>query len=123
VYFLPTPPYFWLLFGLFASITSGLAFQANLKQLVNEWSKTRSSRIIASLQGMPLQLPFIGMCFGICIFLASGLEIFGFPSNLSYLISVMLTVFIGGLVWSQLGNLLIQLEQGGSKALDLDSFN
>jgi hypothetical protein len=122
VYFLPTPPYFWLLFGLLASVTSGLAFQATLKQLVNEWSKTRSSRIIASLQGMPMQLPFTGICFGICIFLASGLEIFGFPSSLSYLISVMLTVLIGWLVWSQLGNVLIQLERGGSKALDLDSF-
>jgi hypothetical protein len=122
VYFYSNPPYFWLLAGLLIGATSGAAFEATLKQLVREWSKTRSTRAIAYLQGMPLQLPFCGICVGICVFLGSGLEIFGFPAALSYLISVPLTVFIGWLVWSQLGNLLMQLERGGSKALDLDSF-
>jgi hypothetical protein len=34
-----------------------------------------------------------------------------------------LSIFTSWLVWSQLGKILIQLEQGGSQALDLDSFN
>jgi hypothetical protein len=37
-------------------------------------------------------------------------------------ISFLLTLLTGVLVWTQLGQILIQLEQGGSKALDLDSF-
>ena len=122
MYFYSNPPYFLLLAGLLIGVTSGAAFEATLKQLVAEWVKTRSSRAIASLQGTPLQLPFIGICGGICVFLGSGLEIFGFPTALSYLIATSLTALIGWLVWTQLGNLLIQLDRGGSKAIDLDSW-
>lgn len=117
----PEPPYFFLLAGLLTGITSGLAFEASLKQLVQEWSRTRSTRTLAYLQGIQLQLPFLGICIGICIFLASGLEVFGFPTSLSYGVAIILTLFIGLLVWSQLSKLLVQLERGGSRAIDLDS--
>lgn len=121
MFLFPQPPYFFLVAGLLTGITSGLAFEATLKQLVQEWSKTRSTRTLVNLQGIQLQLPFLGICIGICIFLASGLEVFGFPTNLSYAVAIPLTVFIGLLVWSQLSKLLVQLQRGGSRALDLDS--
>jgi hypothetical protein len=122
VYFPSDPPYFWLFAGLLIGVTSGLAFEATLKQLVQEWSKTRSSRTLANLKGMQIKLPFLGISTGVCIFLASGVEIFGFPPSLSYLISVPLTVLICWLVWFQLRSVLNQIERGGSKAIDLDSF-
>jgi hypothetical protein len=117
-----SPPYFLLVTGLLVSITSGTAFEATLKQSVQEWSRNRSTRTLANLQGMQLFIPFIGINAGICVFLASGLIIFGFPSWLGYGLAVPLTLGTGWLLWSQLGRILIQLEQGGSKALDLDSF-
>lgn len=122
MYAFPEPPYFLLAAGLFISLASGVAFEAVLKQAVREWSKNRSTRTLANLQGIQLLLPFLGISLGTCFFLSSGMEIFGFSTKLSYLISVPLTVLISWLVWSQLGKILIQLEQGGSKALDLDSF-
>jgi hypothetical protein len=122
VYNFPEPPYFLLIFGLFTGITSGAAFEASLKQKVQEWSKKRSTRTLAQMKGVQLVLPFLGISAGICVFLAAGLEIFGFPSWLSYSISLPLTLFIAFLVWSQLAKLLAQLERGGSKALDLDAF-
>lgn len=121
MYYFPDPPYFLLIFGLFAGITSGAAFEATLKQRVQEWAKNRSTRSIAQMKGIQLLLPFVGIAAGICIFLTAGLEIFGFPSWLSYYVSIPLTLFIAFLVWSQLGKLLMQLERGGSKALDLDA--
>lgn len=123
MYYFPEPPYFLLVFGLFAGLTSGAAFEATLKEKVNEWSKNRSSRNLAEMKGPQLFVPFVGISAGICIFLSAGLEIFGFPSWLSYGISLPLTLFIGWLVWSQLGQVLSQLEKGGSKALDLDSWS
>jgi hypothetical protein len=93
-----------------------------LKAKVQEWAKHRSSRTLAQMKGFQLLLPFVGMAIGICVFLAAGLTIFGFPGWLSYAISLPLTLFIGGLVWLQLGKLLVQLERGGSKGLDLDAF-
>lgn len=123
MFIIQDPPYFLLVAGMLAGLTSGLAFEATLKELVQEWARTRSSRILANLQGMQLQLPFLGICIGVCVFLGSGLEIFGFPTWLSYAISIPLTVFMGWLVWYQLGKLLMQLNKGGSRALDLDSFS
>ncbi|MEW6491432.1 MAG: hypothetical protein AB1589_02615 [Cyanobacteriota bacterium] len=122
MYYFPEPPYFLLIFGLFAGITSGAAFEATLKQKVQEWNKNRSTRTLAQMKGFQLLTPFLGIVFGISLFLSAGLEIFGFPALLSYSIALPLTLFIGFLVWSQLGKLLLQLERGGSKALDLDTF-
>ncbi|MGA7937210.1 MAG: hypothetical protein WCA35_26905 [Kovacikia sp.] len=120
MYTFPEPPYFLLIAGLFISITSGAAFEAVLKQSVQDWAKNRS-RSLATLQGIGLLLPFLGMALGVCVFLSSGVEIFGFPTKLAYAISIPLTLFISGLIWRQLGKNLEQLEQGGSQALDLDS--
>lgn len=122
MYYYPEPPYFLLIFGLFAGITSGAAFEATLKQKVDEWSKNRSTRTLAQMKGVQLLLPYWGISAGVCVFLAAGLEIFGIPWWLAYSVSLPLTIFIGTLVWSQLGKLLVQLERGGSKAIDLDAF-
>ncbi|NEP14311.1 MAG: hypothetical protein F6K14_29775 [Symploca sp. SIO2C1] len=120
-YYLPEPPYFLIVIGLFVGITCGAAFEATLKQKVKEWSKNRSTRHLAQMQGFQLALPFLGMAVGICLFLDGGLEAFFLPSWLSYSLSISLTLLIGSLVWSQLSKLLVQLERGGSKALDLDA--
>lgn len=122
MYSIPDPPYFLFIAGLLISLTSGAAFEAVLKQSVQSWSKSRSTRSLATLQGIQLFLPFLGIAGGMCVFLSSGMAIFGFPSQLAYAISIPLTAFIGFLIWSQLGKILVELERGGSKALDLDSF-
>ena len=122
-YYLPEPPYFLLLFGFFIGITSGLAFEGTLKQKVGEWAKNPSAQTLEQVQGFGLLLPFWGICLGVWVFLASGLEIFSISPWLAYGIALLITIFIAALVWWQLGKLLEQLEQGGSKALDLDAFN
>ncbi|NET34272.1 MAG: hypothetical protein F6K19_19985 [Cyanothece sp. SIO1E1] len=115
------PPYFVLLAGLFIGVTSGLAFQGLLKQATQTWSEQRTARILNERKGMQLFVPFLGICSGIILFLASGLAVFGFATLPSYLVSIVMTFLSGLLIWVQLGKLLQQLEQGGSQALDLDS--
>ena len=122
MYYFLEPPYFLMSAGLLAGMASGVAFEATLKQSVQLWSKNRSTSTLANLQGLQLLIPFLGMAGGICVFLASGMEIFGFPKLLSYALALPLTILTGWLVWTQLGKLLIELERGGSQALDLDSF-
>jgi hypothetical protein len=121
-YYFPEPPYAALFIGLFMSLACGAAFSAVLNESVKDWAKNRSTRAIAAMQGFRLFFPFMGIAIGSCVFLSSGMTVFGFPASLAYCISVPLTAFIGWLVWWQLGKILEQLEQGGSQALDLDSF-
>jgi len=122
VYYFLEPPYFFMTAGLLAGMACGLAFEATLKQAVQLWSKNRDTRTLANLQGLQLFIPFLGMAGGICIFLASGVEIFGIPKLFAYALSLPLTILTGWLIWRQLGKLLLELERGGSQALDLDSF-
>lgn len=115
------PPYFLLVAGLFISVTSGAAFEATLKSSVGNWAKSRSTRILATMKGPQLLLPFLGITIGVCLFLASGVQIFGFSAAIAYAIALPLTVLTSLLVWYQLGRILTQIEEGGSEALDLDS--
>ena len=62
------------------------------------------------------------MAISIAIFMSTGLEIFGLPPIFGYVVAVPFTIGIALLIWRQLGQMLIELERGGSAALDLDSF-
>nr|WP_278003730.1 hypothetical protein [Nodosilinea sp. TSF1-S3] len=93
-----------------------------MQQSVNEWNSNRSTRILATLRGPQLQIPFFGICAGVCVFLASGIQLFGFSAKAAYALGAPMTVLIGLLIWSQLGKILLLIEEGGSKALDLDAF-
>jgi hypothetical protein len=123
MYYIPEPPLGLLFFGLFIGITCGLAFESSLKQQVNKWGEQGKKGIKPNMSAISvLKLPFLGICFGICVFLAAGLEIFTYNRVLSYAVSGSLTVFIGLLIWIQLKKLIVLLLEGGSQALDLDAF-
>lgn len=122
-YYFPTdPPYFLFVVSLLAGITCGRAFEMNLRQLVGTWADTKTTAVLLELRGVQLQLPYLGMGISVGIFLACGLEIFGFPSSLAYTVAIPLTLGSAYFVWRQLGKLLVELERGGSAAMDLDAF-
>ena len=123
MYYLPQPPWILLGIGFFIGVTCGLAFEASLKEKVNYWNKLAKKGVKADLSEISqLVIPFMGICFGICLFLASGLEIFLYSRVISYVFSLPLTILIGGLIWSQLKKLIVQLIEGGSQAIDLDAY-
>ena len=123
MYYLPQPPWVLLAIGFLIGVTCGLAFEASLKEKVNYWRKRTKKGAKPDLRGIStLQTPFLGICFGICLFLASGLEIFLYSRVISYAFSLPLTIFIGALIWSNLKKLIIQLLEGGSQAIDLDAY-
>jgi hypothetical protein len=123
MYYFPDPPYFLLVVGLLSALTSGAAFAGTLKQILQKWSSDRSVGTNARLRTGQLLVPFIGISAGVCMFLSSGLEVFGFPAWLSYAVAVPLTLLIGLLVWFQLGSMFALVERKGfDAALDLDSW-
>lgn len=117
------PPYVLLFAGLATGIVSCIPFAATLKTLVNEWKSNRSTRAIAELRGPRIQVPFVAIAVGVCVFLASCLQIFPFPPRVAYGLSVPVTAMMAGSVWFQFTRVLDQLESRGLQGIDLDDLS
>lgn len=125
MYYYPLqPPYFLLVLGLFVALTSGFALSGTLKLVVQKWqvNSTENSQASSSFRKQ-LLVPFLGITIGICLFVSSGLEIFGFPGILALGIGLPLSLLTCLLVWFQLGSMLTYAERRGMKSLDLDSLS
>jgi len=120
MYYLPEPPYFLMIAGLFVSLTSGAAFGATLKQIAQNWSSDRISSMSSQLPTVSLVLPFVGITLGVYLFLSAGIEVFGFPGLIAYIVALPLTLFLGILIWRQLGSMLTLAEKEGFAAIDID---
>ncbi len=112
------PPYTLMLAGFIAALLCGKAFETVLRQQVLDWSKDRSTSILSQMDSFSLLFPYLGICFGVVIFLGTGLMVFGFTVGLSFLIALPTMILTAVLIWSQLRKLLVQLEEGGSEALE-----
>ncbi|EFA69424.1 hypothetical protein CEP10_14055 [Cylindrospermopsis raciborskii S07] len=124
MYYYPLqPPYILLLVGFLAALTSGFALSGTLKVIVQKWPANQIEPIKSSGSLKQLLLPFIGITGGVCLFMSSGLEIFGFPSPLALGIGLPLSLATCLFVWFQLGSLLEFVSNRGMQSLDLDSWS
>ncbi|MEH2161121.1 MAG: hypothetical protein V7K38_08740 [Nostoc sp.] len=119
-YFPLQPPYFLLLVGFLTALTSGLALSGTLKVIVQNWPSERAENTKPRSSLKQLLVPFIGITGGACLFLSSGLEIFGFPSTLALGVGLPISLFTCLLVWLQLGSMMTFIEREGMQSLDLD---
>jgi uncharacterized membrane protein YfcA len=120
-YFPLQPPYFILVFGLFAAITSGAALFGTLQTVVSKWQREGAENSGKSLTKKPLLFPFLGVTIGLVSFLVSGLEIFGFPPFLAFAIGLPISLLTCLLMWLQLNSMMTFVESRGMSSLDLDS--
>jgi hypothetical protein len=102
------PPYFLLVLSLLVGLTSGTSLVALLKQRRGSLPQNLSFSNVPWRGKLQFFTPFLGTAAGLWIFLASGLEIFGLSTLLSYAISLALTALIGAIAWSQVGGILSQ---------------
>jgi hypothetical protein len=123
MYYLPQPPFFVAIIGVFIAITSGAAFQNLLEQKLKKSyqdSKQQTSFKIDPSQDPAIAITFSGICLGVWVFLGGGLLVLGFGFIPAYGVALLLTLFTSGLVWDQINDVLKQLKEGGSKALELE---
>ncbi len=120
-YYPANPPYFLLLIGFLMALTSGIALSGTLKVIVQQWPKNNSEDTKSPSSLKKLLVPFLGITAGVCLFLSSGLEIFGFPSFLALAVGLPVSLLTCVLVWFQLGSMLTFAKREGMQALDLDS--
>ncbi|MGB3492429.1 MAG: hypothetical protein WBA57_06865 [Elainellaceae cyanobacterium] len=119
-YTLPQAPYFLIIVGLLASITSGVAFGTVLKGAVEIYLRDRTPESLTALRGLTLLVPYWGICLGVCVFLASSVQIFAFSPKIAYAIAFPLTLLSGILVWRQLIQIIEELESRGPQVLGID---
>ena len=123
MYYLPQPPFFVAVIGVLIAVACGSAFQNLLSQKLRESYlniEDESSFRIDRARDIVLTITYWGICLGIWVFLGGGFLVLGFGIIPSYGVSLLLTLFTGALVWDQINDVLSQLKQGGSKALELD---
>ena len=118
----PDPPYVLMIAGFLSAIAAGFAFSTSLQQATQAWAKNPEAGSLEDIRNLSLQLPYVGICIGVLVTIAAGVQIFGFSALPAFAISGVFTALMAWLVWSQLGVILGQLQRGGSKALDLDDF-
>ena len=121
MYYLPQPPFLVAITGVFIAITCGAAFQNLLSQKLREsyQDPQREGSFKIERQDSAISVTYWGICLGVWIFLGGGLLILGFGIIPSYGVSLLLTIFTAALVWEQINDVLSQLKEGGSKALEL----
>lgn len=122
MYYYPLqPPYILLAIGIFAALTSGVAFAGTLKLIVEKWQKDGAEKNSSSrLSSTQLLVPFLGITLGVGLFLCSGFEIFGFPPLLAYAVGLPVAILTSLLVWFQLKSMLVFVERKGMRSLNLD---
>ena len=121
--YIPQPPFLVALLGIFISITCGLAFKNLIENKVAESYKNprgTSSFKLDRVKDVALTMTYWGICLGIWVFLGGGLLILGFGIIPSYGVGLFITLFTASLFWKQIDEVLLQLKEGGSKALELD---
>ncbi|OUL20106.1 hypothetical protein [Nostoc sp. 106C] len=124
MYYYPLhPPYFLLLVGFLTALTSGIALSGTLKVIVQKWPSDRIENTKPRSSLKQLIVPFLGITGGICLFLSSGLGIFGFPALLALGVGLPVSLLTCLLLWVQLGSMLEFAERRGMQALDLDSLS
>lgn len=123
MYYSPQPPFLVALIGIFISITCGLAFKNLIEQKLAESYKNpqnKSSFKLDKANDSILTSTYWGICLGIWVFLGGGLLTLGFGIIPSYGVGLLITLFTASLFWKQINEVLLQLKEGGSKALELD---
>ena len=122
MYYSPQPPFFVAVIGVLIAVACGSAFQNLLSQKLREsyLNLEDESSFKIGTRDIVLTITYWGICLGIWVFLGGGFLVLGFGIIPSYGVSLLLTLFTGALVWDQINDVLSQLKQGGSKALELD---
>ena len=122
MYYSPQPPFFVAVIGVLIAVACGSAFQNLLSQKLREsyLNVEDESSFKIGTKDIVLSITYWGICLGIWVFLGGGFLVLGFGIIPSYGVSLLLTLFTGALVWDQINDVLSQLKEGGSEALELD---
>ena len=107
--------------SLFFAVAWGLMFKDMLEHEVDRWNANRKTQETVEYRQPRIFFTYTVTCVLLVVFSVYSFLALGFPLNMSVPFSFVMVAFPSILVWVQLGSLLRELVQGGSKALEIDA--
>ena len=109
-------PIFWLSWGAFICLMSGLIFADIMKSKLNNWTMNKITPI-------PLENPrtissWFTFFTGLTLIFVSALSIINFSIIKSLIFSSIISILFGVSMWRAIKDLLIQVEAGTVKEID-----
>lgn len=120
--FVNPPVYTLIMVTNFLAIAFGFIFKDMLEYQVAQWNTNRQSQERIDYQTPNIIVAYLGLCISLLIFMAASFSVFGFFPLLACSVAAIVVVPTALLVWVQLGSMLSLLAEGGSEAVDIDSY-
>lgn len=120
--FVNPPVYTLIMVANFFAIAFGFIFKDMLEYQVAQWNINRQSQAQINYKRPNLITAYLGLSISLLVFMGASLSVFGLFPLLAYMVAAIVVLPTALLVWVQLGSMLILLAQGGSEAVDIDSY-
>lgn len=116
------PPVFTLIMvSNFLAIIFGIIFKDMLEYQTALWNANRDTQRSIRYQTPNTVIAYSLLTLFLTIFMGAGMSVFGL-GIFAYGLAVVVVVPTALLIWLQLGSMLSLLVQGGSEAMDIDSY-
>ncbi len=116
------PVYTLIMVTNFFAIACGFIFKDMLEYQVAQWDTNRQSQTKINYKTPNLIIAYLGLCVSLLVFVGASLSVFCSIYWIAYGLSAIVVLPTALLIWVQLGSMLILLVQGGSEAVDIDSY-
>lgn len=120
--FVNPPVYTLIMVTNFFAIAFGFIFKDMLEYQVALWDTNRQSQAQINYKTPNIIIAYLGLCLSLLVFVGASLSVFCSIYWIAYGLSAIVVFPTALLVWVQLGSMLILLVQGGSEAVDIDSY-
>ncbi|MGB0563531.1 MAG: hypothetical protein ACPGVO_17260, partial [Spirulinaceae cyanobacterium] len=111
-----------ILFTTFFAIATGFIFKDMLEYQVEYWHQNRQTIPAIRYDQPQAKIAYLLLTLFLTLFVGECLSVFQIGSLVAAGLAVLVVIPTALLVWVQLGSMLELLVQGGSQAIDIDSY-
>jgi hypothetical protein len=116
------PVYTLIMVTNFVAIAFGFIFKDMLEYQVSKWNINRLTQGQINYKTPNILIAYLGLCISLFVFSGASLSVFCQIYWIAYGLSAVVVFPTALLIWLQLGSMLALLVEGGSEAVDIDSY-
>lgn len=116
------PVYTLIMVSNFVAIAFGFIFKDMLEYQVGKWNINRLTQAQINYKTPGILVAYLGLSISLFIFSGASLSVFCQIYWIAYGLGAIAVFPVALLIWVQLGSMLALLVEGGSQAVDIDSY-